>query len=55
MAGDLDRFAVDGGLGRVLEYLKTKMGIRGHQEEGMAFKMYIYEIKRARDNLDQQN
>ena len=27
---------------------KTKMGIRRPQEEGMAFKKYIYEIKRAR-------
>ena len=48
MAGDLDRFAVDGGLEQFLEYLKTKMGIRRPQEEGMAFKEYIYEIKRAR-------
>ena len=48
MAGDLDRFAVDGGLEQFLEYLKTKMGIRRPQEEGMAFKKYIYEIKRAR-------
>ena len=29
-------------------YLKTKMRIRRPQEEGMAFKKYIYEIKRAR-------
>ena len=49
MAGDLDRFAVDGGLEQFLEYLKTKMGIRRPQEEGMAFKKYIYEIKRAKD------
>ena len=48
MAGDLDRFAVDGGLEQLLEYLKTKMGIRRPQEEGMAFKKYINEIKRAR-------
>ena len=48
MAGDLDRFAVDGGLEQFLEKLKTKMGIRRPQEEGMAFKKYIYEIKRAR-------
>ena len=48
MAGDLDRFAVDGGLERFLEYLKTKMGIRRPQEEGLAFKKYIYEIKRAK-------
>ena len=48
MAGDLDRFAVDGGLEQFLEYLKTKMGIRRPQEEGLAFKKYIYEIKRAR-------
>ena len=48
MAGDLDRFAVDGELEQFLEYLKTKMGIRRPQEEGMAFKKYIYEIKRAR-------
>ena len=33
MAGDLDRFAVDGGLEQFLEYLKTKMGIRRPQEE----------------------
>ena len=38
MAGDLDRFAVDGGLERFREYLKTKMGIRRPQEEGLAFK-----------------
>ena len=44
MAGDLDRFAVDCGLEQFLEYLKTKMG----QEEGMSFKKYIYEIKRAK-------
>ena len=31
-----------------LEYLKTKMGIRRPQEEGVTFKKYIYEIKRAR-------
>ena len=48
MAGDIDRFAVDGGLEQFLEFLKTKMGIRRPQEEGMAFKRYIYEIKRAR-------
>ena len=48
MAGDLDRFAVDGGLEQFLEYLKTKMGIRRTQEEGISFKKYIYEIKRAR-------
>ena len=48
MAGDLDRFAVDGGLEQFLEYLKTKMGIRRPQEEGTAFKKYINEIKRAR-------
>ena len=49
MTGDLDRFAVDGGLEQFLEYLKTKMGIRRPQEERMAFKKYIYyEIKRAR-------
>ena len=48
MAGDLHRFAVDGGLEHFLEYLKTKMGIRRPQEEVMAFKKYIYEIKRAR-------
>ena len=46
MAGDLDRFAVDGGHEQVLEYLKTKMGIRRPQEEGMAFKKYTYEIKK---------
>ena len=28
VAGDLDRFAIDGGRERFLEYLKTKMGIR---------------------------
>ena len=48
MTGDLDRFAVDGGLEQFLEYLKTKMGIRWPQEEGMAFKKYIYDIKRAK-------
>ena len=48
MAGDLDKFAVDGGLEQFLEYLKTKMGIRRPQEEGFAFKKYIYEIKRAK-------
>ena len=48
MAGDLDRFAVDGGLEQFLEYLKTKVGIRRPQEEGMALKKCIYEIKRAR-------
>ena len=42
MAGDLDRFAVDGGLEQFLAYLKTIMGIRRPQEEGMAFKKYIY-------------
>ena len=41
-------FAVDGGLEQFLEYLKTKMGIRRPPEEGMAFKKYTYEIKRAR-------
>ena len=48
MAGDLDRFAVDGGLEQILEYSKTQMCIRRPQEEGMAFKKYIYEIKRAK-------
>ena len=48
MAGDLDHFVFDGGLAQFLEYLKTKMGIRRTQEEGMAFKKYLYEIKRAR-------
>ena len=48
MTGDLDRFAVDGGLEQFLEYLKTKMGIRWPQEDGMAFKKYIYDIKRAK-------
>ena len=48
MAGDLDRFAIDGGLEQFLEYLKTKMGVRRTQEEGVAFKKYINEIKRAR-------
>ena len=48
MAGDLDRFAVDGGHEQFLEYLKTKMGVRRPQEERMACKKYIYEIKRAR-------
>ena len=48
MAGDLDCFAVEGRLEQFLEYLKTKMGIRRPHEEGMAFKKYIYEIKRAR-------
>ena len=47
MAADPDRFAVDGGLEQFLEYLKTKNGCSS-QEEGMAFKKYIYEIKRAR-------
>ena len=47
MAGDLDRFAV--GLEKILEYLKTKMGIRRPQEEKMAFKKNIHEIKRARN------
>ena len=32
-----------------LEYLKTKMGTRRPQEEGMAFKKYINEIKSVRD------
>ena len=36
------------GLIQFLKYLKTKMGIRRPREEGMAFKKYIYEIKRAR-------
>ena len=49
MAGDLDRFAVDGGLEQFLEYLKTKMGISRPQGGGMAFRKYIYEIRRARD------
>ena len=48
MAGDLDRFAVDGRLEQFLEYPRTKRGIGRPQEEGMAFKKYIYEIKRAR-------
>ena len=48
MAGDLDRFAVDEGLEKFLQYLKTNVGIRRPQEEGMAFKKYICEIKRAR-------
>ena len=48
MAGGLDRLAVDGGLEQFLEYQKTKMGIRRPQEEGIAFKKYIYEIKRAK-------
>ena len=48
MAGDLDRFAVDGGIEQFLEYLKTKMGIRRPQEEVMAFKKYVCEIKSAR-------
>ena len=48
MAGDIDRFAVDGGLEQFLEYLKTQMGVRRPQEEGMAFTKYIHEIKRAR-------
>ena len=47
-ARDLESFAFDGGLEQFLEYLKTKVGIRRPQEEGMAFKTYIYEIKRAR-------
>ena len=49
MAGDLDRFAVDGGHEQFLEYLKTKMGVRRPQEEGVAFKKYIYEIKNMRE------
>ena len=48
MAGDLDRVAVDGGREQFLEHLKTKMVVRRPEEEGMAFKKYIYEIKRAR-------
>ena len=48
MAGDLDRFAVDGGLEQFSEYLKTKKGIRRPQEEEMAFKKYIHETRRAR-------
>ena len=48
MAGDLDRFAVDGGPEQFLEHLKTTMGIRRPQEEGMALKRYIHEVKRAR-------
>ena len=31
-----------------LEYVKTKMGVGRSQDEGMAFKTHIYEIKRAR-------
>ena len=34
MAGDFDRFAVDGGLEQFLEYLKTKMGISRPQGRG---------------------
>ena len=48
MAGDFDRFAVDGGHEQFVGYLKTKMGIRRPQEEGMTFRKYIYEIIRAR-------
>ena len=47
MAGDLDRFAVDGGLEQFLEWLK-KNGCSSTQEEGMPFKKYSYEIKRAK-------
>ena len=47
MAGDLDRFLVDGGLEQFLENLKT-MGFRRPREEGMAFKKYNYEMKRSR-------
>ena len=36
--GLTDRFAVDGGLEQFLEYLKTKIGIRRPQVEGIAFK-----------------
>ena len=36
MAGNLDRFTVDGGLEIFQEYLKTKIGIRRPQEKGMA-------------------
>ena len=43
MAGDLDRFAVDGGLEQFLEYLKTKMGISRPQGGGMA----IQEVSRS--------
>ena len=49
MAGDLDRFAVDGGLEQFLKYLKTQMGIGRPQEEGMAFKKYIYESDVRKD------
>ena len=48
MDDNLDRFAVDGGPETFLEYLETKMGVPRPQEEGMAFKKCIYEIKRAR-------
>ena len=47
MAGDLDRFAVDGGLEQFLEYLKTKRVFVDHRKRKMASKKYIYEIKRA--------
>ena len=58
MAGDIDRFAVDGGLEQILEFLKTKMGCRRPQEEGMAFKKVhlrdqTFE-RRVHDKLDQQ-
>ena len=48
MAGDLDRFGVHGGLEQFLEHLKTKMGTRMPQEEGMAFRKSFDEIKRVR-------
>ena len=31
-----------------MEYIKTKLGVRRPQEEGMAFKKYIQDIKRAK-------
>ena len=43
-----ERTPQDGGLEQFLDHLKTKMGIRRPQEEGMAFKKYIYQIQRAR-------
>ena len=34
MAGDLDRFVVDGGLGQLLEYLKAKNVFVDHSKRG---------------------
>ena len=48
MAGDLDRFAVDGGLLQFLEYLKTKTGIRRPQLRDQTCEREVH------DKMDQQ-